>query len=541
MSPSRGVRWSALLTIAVLTTLPASPARSQSVFDDPSPFLEGPVDPLARSPRLLGMGRLSFVLDDAHNRINLWDLGKNPIGVIFADSTSTAELGPTTGATSTSTERFGVVPTFERQTGASRDTRMFYEGWRRTGTSTYGAVGDWSAHRSDIPYGEDVEQRSELSRPNIMPILAGRIPFVRSNRVTGAIRMLIASPRYDKSYRLFVRNAAGEFLDHDGAEVGPPDFFVPEETHVRSTGIGAHLGFHPSRALQVAVGYDIVNHQSKGENVGYRNSSEVGEERLYRVGQATVTGAFGRGLEWGVDGQGWRSKSDQTWVFTTSAGTASVPLNGRGKLLDRKEEGSKLRGRLRWFSDRFEIGAGVSTSYRQVQITPPALDDLSSLNHFLNVVWLTNGADTLAIPDSVVHNTIEDRSWEVGGGLAWKRTGTILGVEGHFFQALRGQALSGAGPKQVGWDVRAGMERRLLDPISLRAGYVYRWEDRDDYTVQNEFKTHSATVGLGFHPDGVRWSFDAGYAFEWTLADYEDPADPRTSRHDLATRLRWQF
>jgi len=115
MSPTRGVRWSALLGLAACITLPAIPAAAQSVFDDPSPLVEGRVDPLARSPRLLGMGRLSYVLDDAHQRINLWDLGKNPIGVIDADTSSTLEFAPSTGAASTVTDRFGVSPVSTRQ------------------------------------------------------------------------------------------------------------------------------------------------------------------------------------------------------------------------------------------------------------------------------------------------------------------------------------------------------------------------------------------------------------------------------------------
>ncbi len=541
MSPSRGGRWSALLAIAVVTSLPATPARSQSVFDDPSPFLEGPVDAIARSPRLLGMGRLSFVLEDAHNRINMWDLGRNPIGVLDADSGSTAELAPTTGATSTSTERLGVIPSFERQTGASREVRTFYEAWRRTEGSTYGAVGDWSSFRSDQPFTEDVERRTGLSRPNVMPIIAGRIPLIGSDRVVGAIRMLLASGKHNESYRLFVRNASGEFIDHNGPEVGPPDFFVPDETEVRSTGIGTHLGLRLSRALNVAVGVDLVNHQLNGQNVGFRNSAEVREERPYNVGQATITGKLGGGFEYGVDAQGWRSKSDQTWVFSTSAGTASDPLNGRGKLLDREEEGSALKGRMRWFSNAFEAGVGVSTSYRQVKIAPPDVNDVSSFNHFLNLLVAEVSTDTLVVPDSIVHNIVEDRSYEAGGGLAWKMARGALGVEGRVFQALRGQDLTGAGPKHIGWDLRAGLERQLLTPLALRAGYVYRWEDLDDFTVQNEYKTHSATVGFGFHPIRSIWTVDAGYAYEWTLADYDDPADPRTSRQRLATRLRWVF
>src|SRR5439155_17275055 len=142
MSPSRGVRWSALLAVVGWASLPGVPAAAQSVFDDPSPFLEGTIDLLARNPRLLGMGRLSYVLEDAHDRISLWDLGQNPVGVIDADSSSSLELNPTTGAASTLTDRFGAPSSFERQTLGGRDLRTYYEAWRRvSGGTTYGALG----------------------------------------------------------------------------------------------------------------------------------------------------------------------------------------------------------------------------------------------------------------------------------------------------------------------------------------------------------------------------------------------------------------
>src|SRR5207245_1203858 len=152
-------------------------------------------------------------------------------------------------------------------------------------------------------------------------------------------------------------------------------------------------------------------------------------------------------------------------------------------------------------------------------------------------------ADTLAIPDSVVRNTVEDRSWEAGGGAAFSssRGLGVVGLEGHYFRSERDQFTSGAGPRRIGWDIRTGLEHPILAPLQLRAGYIYRWEDLDDFTELNEYVTQSATAGLGFHPEGSRWTLDAGYAYEWIHADFVTPTDPRSSRQRLAARLRWLF
>ncbi len=545
MSPSRGVRWSALLAVAAGIAAPIAPAMAQSVysvFDDPSPYLDGTPDPIARSPRLLGMGRLSYVLDDAHNRINMWDLGQNPIGVLDADSSSTLEFGPVTGSGSTVTDRFQADPAYQRQTYAARDFRTYYEGWRRTQNSTYGAVGDWSTARTDLPYNEAIERRSMLGRPNIMPILAGHLPIGKTRRFTYALRGLVATPSNIDHYRLFVANSAGQFLDRDGTQIDPPDFFAPTHTIVHSFGLGAHLGMRVTPDIHVAVGYDAVSHNILGTNDGLRNASEIHEQRPYHVGQASIIGRTG-GLEWGADARGWRAKSDQDYVFTTSAGTATDPLEGRGRLLHRVEEGSNLKARVRWAGRRFEIGAGLATAYRKAETTPPPIGEEDSFNHFIDVVFNRDGADTLAVPDSIVHNVVEDRSVEAGGGIAWKSGlhGTVLGVEGHYYVSHHDQELTGIGPKATGWDVRSGVELPLVPMLTVRMGYLYHWQDQDDATRFNETTTNSGTAGFGLHPRDVRWSFDAGYAYEWTRSDFQDPSNTRTSRQRLAGRLRWVF
>ena len=55
-------------------------ATDAQVYDAARQSLDFSPDPTARSPRLLGMGRLTLA-SDVHNGIDLWDFAGNPIGI----------------------------------------------------------------------------------------------------------------------------------------------------------------------------------------------------------------------------------------------------------------------------------------------------------------------------------------------------------------------------------------------------------------------------------------------------------------------------
>ena len=74
-----------------------------------------------------------------------------------------------------------------------------------------------------------------------------------------------------------------------------------------------------------------------------------------------------------------------------------------------------------------------------------------------------------------------------------------------------------------------------------RLGYRYRWTDEDDYTVQNEYIGNMMSLGLGLRPSGATWAFEAGYAIEWLQGDFGSALEPRASRQQLASMLRWVF
>jgi len=172
---------------------------------------------------------------------------------------------------------------------------------------------------------------------------------------------------------------------------------------------------------------------------------------------------------------------------------------------------------------------------------PPGLDDLTSFNHFRNTISYRPNADSLALPDSAVFNQSEERTWEVGGGLAMRLPGArgSWGVEYRRLQGLVEQTVSGQGPLRKGWDLRTGIEYRCTPAMTGRIGYAHRWEDRDDYTRQNEYLANIVTLGLGLRPTGATWTFEVGYAIEWLQADYGTPTEPRSSRQQLASMVRW--
>jgi hypothetical protein len=543
MSPRRRVLLSALSPAVVVFMTLAAPAHAQ-FYDAARGSLGFSLDAIERSPRLLGMGRMTFVGDDPHTAITLWDFAGSPLGILEADSASTAELYPATSSFSRVHDLPSDSRGLERQDQAARETRLAYEIWRRAGgKSAYGIAGDLGSLRMDQVFGESIERRSTLNQPTVMPVLTGHMPFVKSSRWLYSARLFYSGESSVDQYRGLSETSAGQYIDQSGTQLNPPEFFTPTDYKVRSTGGGLGAAYDRGRTFKAAVNLDVIQNDIQGTNEAARHSAKNDEKRPYRNSQATLVGRLGRSLEWGVDGRDWRSQSEEHWYFSTSAGVGADPLTGRGKLLEREESGQALRTRLRWTRGPLELGGGLATGYRKIIITPPALEDLSSFNHFRNTVTYRVNADSLVLPDSVVFNQSEERSWEAGGGLAMRLPGGrgSWGVEYHRLQGLREQTVSGQGPLRKGWDLRTGLEYQCTAVMTGRVGYVYRWEDGDDYTRQNEYLGHTMTLGLGLRPAGATWSLEAGYAVEWQQADFGTPSQPRSSRQQLASMVRWVF
>jgi hypothetical protein len=542
MSPRRRVLLSAISSIFLITAL-AVPVYAQ-FYDAARGSVGFSLDAIERSPRLLGMGGLTFVGDDPHTAITLWDFAASPLGILEADSASTAELYPATSSFSQVHNLPSETGTFERQDRAARETRVGYEIWHRTdGRSAYGIAGDIGSLRMDQIYSETVERRSTFVQPTIMPVLTGHMPYVKSSRWLYSARLYYSGETKKNQYRSLTENSQGQYIDQAGQNVAPPEFFTPTDLKVRSTGGGLGVAYDRGRAFKAAVCTDIVRNTIQGRNESARRLAQNDEKRPYRTSQATLVGRVGRNLEWGVDGRDWRSQSDERWSFSISAGVGANPLVGRGELLSREERGQALRTRLRWTRGPFELGAGLATDYRRITISPPDIGDLTSFNHFRNTVAYRLNADSLVLPDSVVFNRSEERTWEAGGGLAVRLPGArgSWGIEFHRLRGLTEQTTSGQGPLRKGWDLRTGIEYRCTQAMTGRVGYVYRWEDQDDFIRQNEYLANTVTLGLGLRPAGARWTFEAGYAIAWQQADYGTLADPRSSRQQLASMVRWAF
>ena len=542
MSPRRRVLLSAISSILLLTAL-AVPAYAQ-FYDMARGSLGFSLDAIERSPRLLGMGGMTFVGDDPHTAITLWDFAASPLGILEADSVNTAEVYPATSSYSGLRDLPSDTGTRERQDRAGRETRVAYELWRRTGgRSAYGIAGDLGSLRMDQVFSETVERRSIFSQPTIMPVLMGHMPYVKSSRWLYSARLFYSGETAQNQYRSLTENSQGQYIDQTGPEQDPPEFFTATDFKVRSTGGGLGVAYDRGRAFKAAANMDVVENNIHGTNESARRTAQNDEKRPYHTSQATMVGRLGRSLEWGVDGRDWRSRSEESWFFSISAGVGADPLVGRGKLLQREERGRALRTRLRWTHGPFELGGGLATGYRRVTVTPPGLEDLTSFNYFRNTVTYRVNADSLALPDSVVFNQSEERTWEAGGGLAIRLPGGrgSWGAEYHRLQGLTEQTMSGKGPLRKGWDLRTGLEYRCTQVLKGRVGYAYRWEDRDDYTRQNEDLASTLTLGLGLRPVGTAWNFEVGYAIEWLRADYGTPAEPRACRQQLASMVRWAF
>jgi len=543
MSPRRRVLLSALSTGLLFAATFAAPAFAQ-FYDAARRSIDFTMDGIERSPRLLGMGRLALVGDDPHTAITLWDFGGNPTGVYEADTSNTMELYPATASYSGVHDQGSGPQVFERQTDAGRENRMAYEIWRRTsGRTAYGFAGNLGHMRVDQVYSDGIERRTALDQPTVMPLITGRLPFTRSHSWVYSARLYYSGEGSLDQYRGLVTNSKGQYIDQDGMQLDPPDFFTPTHYKVRTAGGGLGLSYQRGPGLKAAINADLSQNDIKGSTDESRHSASTRELRPYASQQATLVGKLGRGLEWGVDARRWRSKSEESWFFSVSAGVGANPLIGRGKLLGREELGEALRARLQWKSGPFELAGGLTAGYRRVTITPPAINDLTSFNYFRNTTYYYPNADSLVFPDSVRYNRAEERSWEGAGGVSYRLPGRggLLGVEYHYRKYTLDQTVSGEGPDHVGWDVRTGLEYPCTPIMSGTVGYVYRWDDPDELILMNEHVGHTLTLGIGLRPTGASWALNAGYAIEWVAADYGDPTRPRSSVQQLASLVRWNF
>lgn len=526
--------WSSMLA----ATLAACPASAQ-FYDSALRSLDLSTDPISRSPRLLGMGRLSLAVDDPDYRLNLWDFAGNPTGLWDDDSTSTLQIRPGT-ASSTSDHLATDAARSYRQDGAARGDMFPIEAFHRNGEgSAYGGIADLSQLRYDTPISDDTEQRRSISAPGLTAIFNAPFPWLGSGRMHYGLTLSLGQESLEDQFRAYSFNAAGEFIGLNGDILDSPNRFVPDEYLVVNQGVGGALSYDLGKATKIALGLRGVRERIRGSNNATRSSAELRENRPYGIGQATLIGRLGDRFEYGADGHAWTSSSQQDWVFSTSAGVGAEPLAGRGKLLEREEEGTSLRTRARWRLGAFSIGGSLNTNYSKVKLTPPGPDDLTSLNLFLDQVYHRQGADTLSLPDSVVANELTNYGWGFGGGVGWTFHRGMLGAEYHWARDQFGQAVIGLGPKRIGWDVRSGLEYRCTEVLTGRVGYGYRWTDRDDLTQQNESAGHSMTLGFGIHPAGVRWGIESGYSIDWSRSDFGDPAESRGSRQNLALQVRW--
>ncbi|MEO5617179.1 MAG: hypothetical protein ABIS67_05380, partial [Candidatus Eisenbacteria bacterium] len=364
MNPRRWVhRGACILNMAALACL-ALPAHAQFA-ENSRQAPELPPDPIARSARLLGMGRLTL-LADRDNRIQFWDFAGNPIGLYDSDSVSTLTLRPATHSSSSSVDHSGPGGDGELQDAASRDSRVHFEALRRTGQGTvYGVIGDISQFRSDALYSSDSERRSQFSNPLAMPVITGRLSFLNPERMRYAVFGVFGLSDTRDEYRRLSDNGAGSYVDHSGTLMASPNRFVPDEFFVRRLGGGAALSYEAGRSLKASLGGSMVSNGIVGTNEGDRHASENRERRPIFTGQGTVIGRVGEAVEWGADVQLWNSSSQATWVFTISPsggpGPSRPPLTGRGDLSKRTEEGNRLRLRTRWTTGALELGGSIGT------------------------------------------------------------------------------------------------------------------------------------------------------------------------------------
>jgi hypothetical protein len=545
MSRSRGSLLTAWFALCLTWGLAGLAAVTQAqIYEAARQVLDLSPDPIARAPRLLGMGVLTLV-STQNNRINLWDFAANPTGVIDADSLTTFELRP--GSAAAAGFHDGPAGTLERQGIASRETRLGYEGWHRSKDgATYGLYGTLSTLRNDELYGQAVELRHTFQAPNVTAVLNGHVPKFKSEQFRYAFEVFYGTENQNDEYLTLFHNAMGDYLGKKGDLLDPPDFFTPDQYRVSTVGGGFGLNYIFGPTLTTSLVFHGSGNHIVGENSSVIHDMGTGEDRPYYTLQGTATG---RGLllpgtknapfEWIYDGSKWSSSGEGRWVFTLKAGINQDPYAGRGKLFDRNENGwqQRLRGRL--WKGAFELNGSAAFWSDDAEIHPPDPNDASSFNAFIGQTYRRDGADTLALPDSIRFNHYSETGMSAAVGGTWKLRKGLLGMEYHVAQRKLDQTITGPGPDQYVWDLRTGLEYPCTPVFAGRLGYVYRSDDRDTQSQRNEITSNTLTIGFGLARPGAVWSVDFGYAYEWLSPNFEDANGLNENRHTLAAQIRW--
>lgn len=503
-------------------------------------------DPVAKSPRLLAMGRLQLV-DGLHNHLSLWDFAGNPTGIAEAESLSTLEYRPTIASGSV----FGDIPPgsplYERQELGSHRADNSIETWRRApGATAYGLVADYSKLQTDLPFDAVSETRDVYKVPVIGGAVNGRVPWIHSTRFDYALRGQFGNTVQDHGYYAIFHLPQGDYLGKPTAVVEPPDLFTPNKDEITNLNYGIAFSARVTKDIKAAIGYDRLLRKWRSSLDGLRSTSKVEEDRPFNTGQATLVGRLGRSLEWAADGRAWHCASEQSFFWTVSAGQSIAPLAGSGKVLDRDSKGTSLRTQARWTSGDFVLGAGFGTSFQREIITPwypTASGEQAGFNNFLDQVGARSGADTLLLPPRVTASQVEERSIDFLGGGNWQLPGRrgVVGIEFERRHTKIDQAGFPTGPKPTRWDVRAGGEYLVSPSFRARAGWSYGVHDQDDLTADDAYRSTVLTAGLGIQPAGARWSADLGFAFESLGADYVDATNTRGGERTIALQLRWPF
>lgn len=541
MSAPRGPRLSALWMLVLGATFVAAPAFAQ--------FLDGTRQALSqfprsndRSPRLIGMGRLTLA-DDLNNGMTVWDLAGNPMGVWEADSVSEIQVRPVL-ETADAGQNFTVGDDRERQTLGGHGADIGYELFHRTkGGTAYGAYGTLSGVKLDRNYDADTGLERSILSPNVVAMLSGKMPYLATERMRWMIRGQFLNANTDLSYHEILANPGGSYVGIPGDEVPPPDLFTPKEFKVDATGIGAGLSYRFGSWLNFGINGDNLTAKIRGENTSVRHLSQTSENRPYWIGESFASGRIGSSFDYVVDGKLWRARNEERWSFTLAAGIQQPPLTGRGFMLQRTEDGSSLRSRVRFHKGALVLGGSAETRYGKIEIVGPRSDDLTSFNYFLSTVSARQNADSLVLPDSVRSNAAQqhDFAYAFGGTYRLPWRSALAAAEYHWDRQLHNDRLQGEGPRSEGWDVRTGLEVPCTRVMSGRAGYIYRDDDFDTFTERNEYISHTVTAGLSLAHPGSAWRLDAGYAYTWSAPDFPDPFEGWSGRQQFAAQVRWGF
>jgi hypothetical protein len=411
-------------------------------------------------------------------------------------------------------------------------------------TLAFGIDASLPSARSAVPFSNESNEALSTFNPAANVMMSGRL----FGPVLWGVNAVFAGRNLTRDYWAndlqFTRNPwTGEtkdyqlVLDSGRERVDPPNFFVPDEGTIESSGLGGSLAYEYKEYGEAAFYAMRTSEDVEAKQIGDRQVYDTYEKRRITDFGFTFIGRPIDDVELGIamGRSTWSTTED--FRFSVSGGSTAQPLQGRGDRSLRNYRSDYLDGRFQgdFLTEGLTVGASWTVAYERWHETPA-----TTVGNFNDFVLGSVTVDTLVAPVLVRPVLFESRTLGFGAGASYQLPGrpVLVAAEYHWYRDAQNGTMLERRPQ--GWNVRLGGEWVANETWTARLGWVHDVGDEDRLTILNEGVADRITLGGTWHA-GSSWSADAFGQAAWGRTDFADPLGPLEKGWALGASLTRQF